>query len=143
MQSFGQRLREIRKGVQLTQSELAEKLMVSAQSISKWECDTAMPDISQIVPLAAVLGVTTDCLLGVSGDEAADRQTLYAEVEKLEKGIEKVYLRNDAVYEKCYELYKAHLRKYPLDFETKLLCADSLVRFLYYGSGSGEEKDRV
>ena len=95
MLSFGQRLKAIRKGVQLTQAELAEKLMVSVQSISKWECDNAMPDISQIVPLSAVLGVTTDCLLGVGGDEKADRENLYKQVEKINMGIEKVYWRHD------------------------------------------------
>ena len=87
MLRFGQRLKTIRKDAQLTQAELAEKLMVSVQAISKWECDNAMPDISQIVPLAAILGVTTDCLLGVGGDEKADREALYVEAEKINKGI--------------------------------------------------------
>lgn len=143
MLSFGQRLKTIRKDVQLTQAELAEKLMVSVQSISKWECDNAMPDISQIVPLAAILGVTTDCLLGVGGDKKADRKTLFGEVEKIYKGIEKVYRRQDNAYYACYKLYKEHIRKYPLDYEVKLLCADSLVRCIYYGAGSEEEKDTL
>ena len=143
MLSFGQRLKAIRKGAQLTQAELAEKLMVSVQSISKWECDNAMPDISQIVPLSAILGVTTDCLLGVGGDEKADREKLYEEVKKINKGIEKVYSRKDNAYYECYELYKAHIKKYPLDYEIKLLCADSLTRFIYYGTGSKEEKSKL
>ena len=142
MLSFGQRLKIIRKGVQLTQSELAEKLMVSVQSISKWECDNSMPDISQIVPLSAILGVTTDCLLGVGGDEKVDREKLYIEVEKINKNIEKVYQRNDNAYYECYKLYREHIKKYPLDFEIKLLCADSLVRCLYYGTDAKEEKDK-
>jgi len=64
MFTFGQRLKTLRKEAQLTQSELAEQLGVSVQALSKWECDSTMPDISQIVPLAAILEVTTDCLLG-------------------------------------------------------------------------------
>lgn len=142
MLSFGRRLKEIRKSVQLTQSDLADKLMVSVQSISKWECDNAMPDISQIVPLAAILGVTTDCLLGVGSDEKADKEKLYKEVENINKGIEKVYYRNDNSYYKCYKLYKEHIKKYPLDFEIKFLCADSLTRCVYYGEQSKEEKDK-
>ena len=98
MLSFGQRLKAIRKGVQLTQAELAEKLMVSVQSISKWECDNAMPDISQIVPLSAVLGVTTDCLLGVGGDEKADRENLYKQVEKINMGIDEIINKKDRKY---------------------------------------------
>lgn len=143
MLSFGQRLKVIRKESQLTQAELAEKLMVSVQSISKWECDSSMPDISQIVPLAAILGVTTDCLLGVGGDEKADREKLYEEVQNIIKGIENVYSRKDNAHYACYELYKEHIKKYPLDYEIKYLCADSITRFLYYGSGSQEEKDRL
>lgn len=102
-----------------------------------------MPDISQIVPLSAILGVTTDCLLGVGGDEKADKEKLYKEVEIINKGIEKVYARKDNSYYECYELYKEHIRKYPLDYETKLLCADSLTRVIYYGAGSKEEKEKL
>ena len=142
MLSFGQRLKRIRKCARLTQAELADKLMVSVQSVSKWECDNAMPDIAQIVPLAAILGVTTDCLLGVGGDENADREKLYAKIEKINNGIEKVYSRNDNAYYESYALYKEHIKKYPFDYQTKLLCADSLLRYLYYGQGSTEEKDR-
>jgi len=142
MLSFGQRLKEIRKYAQLTQAELADKLMVSVQSVSKWESDNAMPDISQIVPLAAILGVTTDCLLGVGGDENADKEKLYSEIDKINKGIEKVYSRNDNAYYESYVLYREHIKKYPFDYETKFLCADSLLRYLYYGQGSTEEKDK-
>lgn len=143
MLSFGQRLKAIRKDAQLTQAELAEKLLVSVQAISKWECDNTMPDISQIVPLSAILGVTTDCLLGVGGDERADREKLYEEVKKINKGIENVYDRSDNAYYECYTLYKEHIKKYPLDYEIKFLCADSLTRLIYYGSESQEEKDKL
>ena len=141
--SFGQRLKTIRKSVGLTQADLADKLMVSVQSVSKWECGNSMPDISQIVPLAAVLGVTTDCLLGADGDEAADRKKLFVEIEQITKGIEKVYSRDDNAYYACYMLYQEHIKKYPLDFEVKFLCADSLIRVLYYGQNPTEEKDKL
>ncbi len=142
MTTFGQRLKAIRKDARLTQAELAEKLMVSVQSISKWECDNAMPDISLIVPLAAILGVSTDCLLGVGNNEKADREKLFEKTDNINKGIDHVYSRADNAYYECYELYKEHLQKYPLDYEVKLLCADSLLRFLYYGSGTAEENDK-
>lgn len=142
MLSFGHRLKLIRKDKQLTQAKLAEKLMVSVQSVSKWECDNAMPDISQIVPLAAVLGVTTDCLLGVCSDEANDRNKLYEEIKRINKGIEKVYSRQDGAYYESYELYKEYIKKYPLDYEVKFLCADSLVRCIYYKTLAKEEKDK-
>ena len=93
MLSFGQRLKAIRKDAQLTQAELAEKLMISVQSISKWECDNAMPDIALIVPLAAILGVTTDCLLGVGDNEKADREQKSGSVPHVDRRLHLFYQR--------------------------------------------------
>ena len=70
--TFGQRLKVFRKNSQFTQQELAEMIGVSNQAISKWETDTGMPDISQIVPLAHALHVSTDALLGISDDHLDD-----------------------------------------------------------------------
>ena len=110
MLSFGQRLKLIRKEAQITQAELSEKLMVSVQAISKWECDNTMPDISQIVPLAAILGVTTDCLLGVGGDEKADREKLYEEIDCISSHNEYgVYAKNKTEHNKLYQLYHDHI----------------------------------
>ncbi len=149
MLSFGQRLKMIRKEAGITQAELAEKLMVSVQAVSKWECDNTMPDIGQIVPLAAILGVTTDCLLGVGGDEKADREKLWKEVEKLESEIKHgVYsAENNAIY-RIYELSKEYLKKYPLDYEVKYLCAQNAFDYIgqaerYDYSPSKEEEDAL
>lgn len=69
--SIGKTIRCLRKELGLTQEDLAEQLNVTSQAVSKWENETGMPDISQIVPLASVLGVSTDVLFGVSknGDD--------------------------------------------------------------------------
>jgi len=149
MLSFGQRLKMIRKEAGITQAELSEKLMVSVQAVSKWECDNTMPDISQIVPLAAILGVTTDCLLGVGGDEKADREKFYCEYEKLESEIKYgVYsAENNAIY-RSYELAKEYLKKYPLDYEVKYLCAQSAFDYIgqaksYNYSPSKDEEDAL
>ena len=62
--SIGKTIKELRKSRGLTQNELAEKIGVTAQAISKWENESGMPDLSQIVPLAHILGVSTDTILG-------------------------------------------------------------------------------
>jgi transcriptional regulator with XRE-family HTH domain len=49
---FGQKIKKIRTDAGFSQAYLAELIGVSAQSVSNWECDNTMPDISQIVPLA-------------------------------------------------------------------------------------------
>lgn len=45
---------------------------MTSQAVSKWENETGMPDISQIIPLASVFGVSTDVLFGVEGTTAND-----------------------------------------------------------------------
>ena len=55
-ESIGKTIRRLRKERGLTQEELAERLNVTSQAVSKWESESGMPDISQIVPLASVFG---------------------------------------------------------------------------------------
>ena len=71
-ETMGQIIRRLRKERDLTQEELAELLNVSNQAVSKWERDESMPDISQVVPLANVFGVTTDVLFGMDGTDGSE-----------------------------------------------------------------------
>ena len=63
-EAIGKNIKLFRKEFKMTQSELAELIGVSMQAVSKWETDAGMPDISQIIPLARVLGTSTDMILG-------------------------------------------------------------------------------
>ena len=63
METIGKRICALRKAKGLKQEELAERLEVSAQAVSKWENDQTCPDISLLPRLAGVFGVTTDYLL--------------------------------------------------------------------------------
>ena len=63
-QTMGKRITALRKEKGMTQEQLAERLGVSAQAVSKWENDVSCPDISILTELATVLGVSTDELLG-------------------------------------------------------------------------------
>lgn len=64
MSTLGTRLQELRKQKGLTQEQLAEKLNVTNQSVSKWEKDINAPDISLHVELANMLETSVDYLLG-------------------------------------------------------------------------------
>lgn len=46
-----------------SQEDLAEKLNVSRQSVSKWESGASVPDLDKILKLSNIFGVSTDCLL--------------------------------------------------------------------------------
>ena len=63
--SFGSVLKELRKENNMTQEQLAQKLSISPQAVSRWETGFAMPDISLIVPIAEIFAVSTDVLLGL------------------------------------------------------------------------------
>ncbi len=71
-ETMGQIIRRLRKERNLTQEELAEQLNITYQAVSRWENGTGMPDISQIVPLSNVFGVTTDVLFGKDGTDGEE-----------------------------------------------------------------------
>ena len=68
-QTLGNRIAEARRARSMTQEELAERLCISAQAVSKWENDVSCPDISLLPSLARELGLTLDELL--TGKEPA------------------------------------------------------------------------
>lgn len=75
--SFGSNFKKIRKDAKLTQEQVAAMLNVSAQAVSRWETDSAMPDISMLPAIANTFHVTTDSLLGV------DVENVDAYIDKL------------------------------------------------------------
>ena len=79
-QTLGERIANLRKKAGLTQEELAEKLGISPQAVSKWENDISCPDVMSIPSLAKILGVSTDTLL--SGEAVAPVSYVPAEQRK-------------------------------------------------------------
>ncbi len=67
MDDFGKHLRELRERQHLSQAELARRLGVTAQAVSKWERGRSTPDLAAIVPMAKLFHITTDQLLGYRG----------------------------------------------------------------------------
>jgi transcriptional regulator with XRE-family HTH domain len=67
---------QLRKQANWSQEELAEKMNVSRQSVSKWESTSSIPDLTKIVMLADLFGVSTDYLLrdDVEASTAADER---------------------------------------------------------------------
>lgn len=61
--TFGEKLKSARKHTGLTQEQLAEKLLVSRQAITKWEADKGMPDIENLKRLSKLLHISIDSLL--------------------------------------------------------------------------------
>lgn len=61
---IGLRIRELRKKMNLTQKQLAEKINVDCSAVTKWETGKANPDFEKQRFLADFFGVTVDYLLG-------------------------------------------------------------------------------
>ena len=60
---FADKLVDLRKKNGWSQEELAEKLNVSRQAVSKWEGAQSVPDMARIIQLSELFGVSTDYLL--------------------------------------------------------------------------------
>ncbi len=133
MLNFGQKIKKLRTDACLSQAMLAEHIGVSVQSISNWECNNTMPDISQIVPLASILCVSTDYLLGVGFDEKSDHETLIRNVNTVWANYSVNTKENNADL-LVANLYKEYLRKYPTDYEVKYKCALALYDYLLVGN---------
>ena len=64
--AVGARIKAMRKEIGLTQAEVAQKLGIASQSVTNYERGKTDPSIRNLISLAAVLGVSTDYLLGRS-----------------------------------------------------------------------------
>lgn len=120
--SVGQRIKIYRKEKNLTQGQLAELIGVSTQAISKWETGAGMPDISQIVPLARVLEISTDKLLGHT-DEAFDKEA--AEIRSQSGGINFISDLDRA--KNLYNLSSKFFNKHPDVPDIALVCLECFI----------------
>lgn len=72
--SLGERLYELRKKKGLSQEEVAEKLNVTRQSVSKWETDESKPDFDKIVPICELYEISTNELLSGTQEEKEEKE---------------------------------------------------------------------
>lgn len=82
--NIADRIQHLRKGKGISQEELADKLGVSRQAISKWESEQSSPDIEKVIIMSEYFEVTTDYLL--KGIEPVPDETA-AQGQKPDAGI--------------------------------------------------------
>ncbi|MBR0425065.1 MAG: helix-turn-helix domain-containing protein [Clostridia bacterium] len=70
---MGKEIRRLRNNRGLTQEALADALNVSAQTVSKWECGTSVPDVQLLPEIAVYFGVTIDQLFAMTPDQELER----------------------------------------------------------------------
>lgn len=103
---IGQFIAEIRRKKGLTQGQVAEKLLVSDKAVSKWECGNGLPNVSLMLPLCDILGISLNELLSgeyVSEEGYRERaeENIIKIIEEREKSQQKSVL---AVLEN-YDIY--------------------------------------
>lgn len=62
---FGERIAKMRKEKGMTQEDVAEKIGISPQAVSKWENDTTLPDALMLKQLADLYGVSLNQIYGI------------------------------------------------------------------------------
>lgn len=84
--SIGTKLYELRKKKGLSQEEVADKLDVSRQTVSKWETDQSMPEFDKIVPICELYSITADeLLMGIKKEEDSVSETNLLDEKEKEK----------------------------------------------------------
>lgn len=83
--TFGEKLQALRKKHGWTQEELAAKITVSRQALSKWELGAAIPDTENVLQISKLFGVSTDYLLNDEYDSDNDIPAVQAKSEALTK----------------------------------------------------------
>lgn len=125
--TLGQKLKEIRRKFGLSQEQLAEIMNVSRQSITKWENDFGLPDVSNLQELSKVFGLTIDYLLNDQNQLPA----LFMRKE-IDKGKYKNKLSSYA--EILKEYYGETYEVYILTREKKMNLVEFIIDFFIGGS---------
>lgn len=79
---IGKKIKQLRAKAGLTQEQLASRLDVTPQAISKWENDAAMPDIATLPVLAETFGVTIDDLFDLTVEQRFNRIESRLDIEE-------------------------------------------------------------
>ena len=97
---FGKRIETLRKNKGLTQEELATRLGITSQAVSKWENDASYPDITLLPAICTILGTTLDELFGkVKENESEDEENAAAKFPPTYNGLKFVLAFKDIA---CY-----------------------------------------
>ena len=83
--TLGKRILYYRKRMGMTQDQLAERMGVTAQVVSKWEHDLSCPDVTALPRLAEIFGITTDELLGITGAQPQSPERREERTQQQEK----------------------------------------------------------
>lgn len=116
---LGNKLYELRKQAGLSQEAFAEKLGVSRQAVSKWECGASLPDTDNLITIANLYNISLDELIGRPAPEKtekADPQEEYEDEDDKEDAEAEAYYSDDGTPadKKRKALRALHALPYPV-----------------------------
>lgn len=120
--NLDKKIKELRQKYSLTQEQLAEKLNVSTQAVSRWETNTTFPDIELLPDIANTFEISVDELLGINEEENKKKIEKYLKesdsyfkkgdiprkIEILEEGIKEFPTNLDLQMDLFFALHSLH-----------------------------------
>lgn len=108
MSYFSEKLYELRKEKNLSQEELAEKLNVARQTISKWETGSTTPDTNNLIELSNIFEISIEDLLGKNNKVEEENKTEEVKSNK-KKIIKRLLIITLIIFVFLYKLKKKYL----------------------------------
>lgn len=107
--NIGERIMALRKEKSISQTELAKRLNVSRQAVSKWEQGTSSPDTERLIQLAEILGTEVEYL--ATGTHPEPGSVVLNIVETVERVEEKIVVK-----EVIRHVRRKPVKKNPIDY---------------------------
>ena len=107
--NIGERIMALRKEKNISQSELAKRLNVSRQAVSKWEQGVSSPDTERLIQLAEILGTEVEYL--ATGSHPEPGSVVLNIVETVERVEEKIVVK-----EVIRHVRRKPVKKNPIDY---------------------------
>ena len=107
--NIGERITALRKEKNISQAELAKRLNVSRQAVSKWEQGTSSPDTDRLIQLAEILGTEVEYL--ATGTHPEPGSVVLNIVETVERVEEKIVVK-----EVIRHVRRKPVKKNPVDY---------------------------
>lgn len=104
--NLGEKIKTARTEGGFTQEELASKLMVSRQAVTKWEAGKGIPDIENLKLISSLLGVSVDYLL--DDGENLEKSIIREAINLSQHGKERKKVIKDKIVEEKYPNSKIH-----------------------------------
>lgn len=89
--TFAENLKALRRQAGMSQEKLAEKLGVSRQAVTKWETNTGIPDIENLMAVSTLFDISIDELLGNETTEKKQTDYLYESITEYDIDAPKCY----------------------------------------------------